>query len=263
VDLAKQTATPVVGLAVSDDAAVANYTLTFSSTRGIINVSTAVPGGVTAGQVSGNGSGNVSISASFAAINATLGWSNGVVYTGRLNLVGPDTLITTVNDKDTLGLGGAASSMRVIALNVLGDSVDAWRNQYFAASDLTDATKEAAVWGDLADPDLDGRQNLMEFALTLNPFNREASSAGVISDLVEVNGKKYLTLTFRQLKNAAGIQYLPQVSGDKQTWLSGAGAVQLLSATDLDAQTQSVSYQDLTPIETQSPRFMRLKIVRN
>jgi len=262
VTIAQSSAAPIAGLSVSDVDAITNLTLSLSATRGTLSVVTSIAGGITAAQVSGNGSGSVAITASLAAINATLR-SNGVVYMPRLNLVGADTLMMSVSDNDNVAFGGPASNLRTVSLNVLGSLLEVWRNQYFPASDLTDASKEAAVWGDLADPDQDGRQNLMEFALRLNPLNREASSAGIASDLVEINGKKYLTITFRQLKNAAFLQYLPQVSGDKQDWWGGSGAVQLLSATDLDAQTQLVTYQDLTPVDPQTPRFMRLKVIRN
>ena len=42
---------------------------------------------------------------------------------------------------------------------------DAWRAQYFTATELTNA----AVSGDAADPDGDGIPNLVEFAFNLNP----------------------------------------------------------------------------------------------
>jgi hypothetical protein len=258
----KNTAKPVTGMVISDDKATANYTMSLSSTRGVINVLTNVSGGVTGGQVAGNGSGSVTITASLAALNATLGRSNGVVYTGRLNLVGADVVIATVSDNDAVGFGGVASTIQTITFNVQGDKIDTWRNQNFAVSDLTDTSREATVWGDLADPDNDGLQNLMEYALSMNPTNRESSSVGVFSDLVELSGKNYLSLSFRQLKSAP-IEYVPQVSTDKQMWSSGTNVVQLVSTVDVDAQTQIASYKDFTPIDPLTPRFMRLKIVRN
>jgi hypothetical protein len=51
------------------------------------------------------------------------------------------------------------------------DPKDAWRRQYFAPSDLANPAKEATVWGDQADPDGDGRNNLQEYVAGTVPTN--------------------------------------------------------------------------------------------
>jgi hypothetical protein len=65
--------------------------------------------------------------------------------------------------------------------------IEFWRATHFLPVDLADPAKEALLWGDEADPDLDGINNLMEFALNGDPnlpdvgliapvFSREAGS---------------------------------------------------------------------------------------
>ncbi|HWD19757.1 MAG TPA: Ig-like domain-containing protein [Verrucomicrobiae bacterium] len=60
-----------------------------------------------------------------------------------------------------------------------------WRAVYFPADALTNAALADSVWGDAADPDHDGHNNLFEYALGLNPTNDEAATGFT---LVRSNG---------------------------------------------------------------------------
>lgn len=100
----------ITGLSVSDVDS-ASLTVTLSVGRGILNVSTGVPGGVTAGQVTGNGSGSVTLTGTQAEINATLAAASGITYTPTPNVNGADTL----NINTT---GGSASDSDNVAISV-------------------------------------------------------------------------------------------------------------------------------------------------
>lgn len=64
---------------------------------------------------------------------------------------------------------GSARAFRI------GSSVDLYRATHFSVEDLADPTKEATVWGDLADPDGDGLTNFFEFVAGLDPTDMASS----------------------------------------------------------------------------------------
>jgi len=257
----KETATPLTGVSVSDiDGGAANYKLVLGVGFGRLQISTSVPSGVKPNQVSLNGAGTVQISASLAAINATLANPNGVVYTGNFNFVGADALSIFVSDN---AASGARSNTLSTALNVIGNSLDAWRSQYFSYADLSDPTKEATVWGDLADPDQDGMNNLLEFAIGLDPLTPEVGQQAIISSIIDVGGTKYFALSYTRRKSEPLLQYIPEVSTDKVTWSSGPSAIQEIGVLDAGPIFEIVSAQDLTPVTPGNAQFFRLRVVKN
>ena len=60
--------------------------------------------------------------------------------------------------------------------SLYGGPREDWRLLYFPSEVLTNAALESSVWGDVADPDHDGHNNLFEYAVGLNPTNFDASS---------------------------------------------------------------------------------------
>lgn len=257
---AKNTATPISGISLFDaDAGSANVTVTIAATRGTISLRTNVAGGLTGAQVAFNRTASVQISAPIAAINATFANSNGLVYTGLLNLVGPDVLTFNVNDNGNSGLGGPLTASSQVTANVTGDSVDTWRNAYFNTADLIDPAK-SNIWGDDADPDQDGFSDLQEYGLARDPLVRESGTNGLFGSQETISGQLYNTLTFNMRKNETAVQYIVEVSADNTTWLSGPANVILLRANDLSATLQSVTYRDAVPA-TQT-RAIRLRITR-
>jgi hypothetical protein len=257
----KQTATPLSGLQVSDpDGSQEMIQLNLTVNRGTLTASSSVSGGLTAAQISGNGSKNLQVIAPLATLTTTLNAANGLVYTGDLNLVGTDTLSATVKNSGSAQPG----TTRTAAVQVVGDALDTWRNQYFSMADLVDPTKEITIYGDKADPDQDGLENLLEFALGLSPAASEilqsAVTVGIVPDIDET---KHLSITFPRRKNQSLVQYQPEVSSDKITWLSGPDAVVEMGWQDRGAQFELVTFQDLTKVEPAVIRFIRLKVTRN
>jgi hypothetical protein len=148
-------------------------------------------------------------------------------------------------------------------VNIIAVSQAAWRSQYFSAADLADPTKDTTVWGDTADPDQDGMDNLLEYAVGLDPLTRQAAQQAITTTLLDSNGAKYFNLIYTRRKNAPLLQYVPEVSSDKVTWSSGSTVVQELSVTDAGPVFEIVSCQDLTPVSPGNPRFFRLRIIKN
>jgi YD repeat-containing protein len=125
--------------------------------------------------------------------------------------------------------------------------------------DLTDPVQA------LADPDGDGVPNLMEFALGTDPRNPSDASGGLTTSTVQHVGGHYVSMQFKRRKNLGGLtlQYIPEVSGDRQTWLSDGANVLQVSVTSLDAEFDLVTVRDQTPTTAAAPRFIRLRVVEN
>jgi hypothetical protein len=251
------------GLSVADpDAKTNNMNFTITSTNGTVTVSTTVAGGLRAAQITGNNSGSVTIVAPMAALNATFADTNGVAYTSPATFRGAQTLVLSVSDNGSTGLGGIKTDTENLVIQVTGagSTIQEWRAANFTAADLQDPTKEATVWGDAADPDSDGRDNLMEYALGLNPLASEPQESALVSQTVTISGSQYQTLTFNARLGDSTLQYIPEVSADNTTW--SATAI-LMSTTPVNADFQRVTYRDPVAIAADAARFIRLRVVRN
>ena len=142
-------------------------------------------------------------------------------------------------------------------------SLDLWRSTNFTPAVVADPSKELTVWGDSADPDNDGRDNLMEFALGLDPNKSDPTTDALNIGTADVSGSKYATISFRARKNEPLLQYVPEVSSDGQAWLSGPAYLQPLSTTSIDATFETDVVRDLTPLDPSTPRFIRLRVIKN
>ncbi len=118
----------------------------------------------------------------------------------------------------------------------------------------------------LADSDGDAVPNLLEFAVGADPTNSCDAELGMNAWVAEDAGARYLAFRFKQRVAAAalGLQYVPEVSGDHETWASDSSHVPTVSVTpDLDGQFNWVAVRDSTPINVAAPRFIRLRVAQN
>lgn len=117
----------------------------------------------------------------------------------------------------------------------------------------------------LADPDGDGVANLMEFALGTDPRKGSDGGEGLLISTVQDSGRRYLSIQFKHRTNAGGLtlQYIPEVSGDRQTWSADPANIFQVGVSPLDAQFDWVSVRDQTPTTAATPRFIRLRVVEN
>src|SRR5262249_40214567 len=120
---------------------------------------------------------------------------------------GSTNLITIVVTDSRIPSSRATNSFSVIV-----------RGTYLGI-DLTDPTQATA------DFDGDGLSNLMEYSLGNDPRNPADGQAGIQPSTIQVEGGQYLTLTFKRRPNALGLQYIPEVSADNQTWYSDSAHI--------------------------------------
>ena len=135
-----------------------------------------------------------------------------------------------------------------------------WLAQNFSSAELNDSN----LTDEQADPDGDGRSNLTEYALGLNPRDPNDVNEGVEMEVRgNALGQRHLYVTFNQRLNDPSLVYLPQVSDDKQTWSSNFTKLREYNRTDLEGGSfQRVTYQDLTSGAPGQPRHFQLTIER-
>ncbi len=131
--------------------------------------------------------------------------------------------------------------------------IQGWRYQYFGPAGLNPTDTNGA--SDAANPAHDGINNLLKYALGMNPtvnyYTTGANSLPVVQKET-VNGKQYLTLTFTGA--VTDVTYTVQATSTLNgTWttlatFSGAGAL------------DTITVQDTQPTDASSARFMRLQV---
>jgi hypothetical protein len=118
----------------------------------------------------------------------------------------------------------------------------------FTSNDLANLTRGGAT----ADPDQDGIENLLEYALGLNPFSPEPLSSRVTNDL-DSDGRPRLTVT--KDPQATDVRYAVETSPDLATW--SLGDVVILQDTPTIFQVR-----DLLPLGGAERRFLRLRVTQ-
>jgi hypothetical protein len=169
-------------------------------------------------------------------------------------VVGPVTVrATQVGNSNFL----AAEPVDVIINITHTYLASAWRNQYFNAIQLADTS----VSGHSADPDGDGLNNLLEYALNLDPLTPGPSP--VVATRVTVGANEYLALNFRRRLKEAGIEYAPQISDSLENWNGENGNPHLIefgAAINNHDGTETVQYRSSVPYGTSEKEFIRLKV---
>jgi len=125
--------------------------------------------------------------------------------------------------------------------------------EYWNALQFTEAERaDPQVSGSGIDIDGDGKANLLEWAFNTDPRMADAYRPTFAIE----NG--YLNLTFRQLKERAGLDYIVEFSSDLVEWTP---ATRRLHRVSLDASTDEVTVRAPVPTAGASRQFMRLRVV--
>ena len=157
-------------------------------------------------------------------------------------------MLTLVND-----LAYATSSAASATVIITDTPISAWRAANFSAAELGNA----AISGDLADPDGDGLVNLVEYALRLQP--RAVDTGGLPSVARESDGR--LSLTYTRNLGATDVQVNVEVSTDLVTWNSGPDYTAVVQTID-GSGVQTVKVVSLVPVASSPQQFLRVKVTR-
>jgi hypothetical protein len=157
------------------------------------------------------------------------------------------------------GLATSSKSAQVQILEAVPSSFKDWQQRYWP--DTTDL----AIIGATADPDRDGINNLLEYALDSDPTAANDSALPEIgSDIFE--GRRYLTLTFRRRTDDPTLNYEVVGSEDLSAPLSG-WAIQSRTITvnqdGLPPGMERVKVSDSVAIESGPVhRYLRLRVTK-
>ena len=129
-----------------------------------------------------------------------------------------------------------------------------WRALHFTKAELANP----AISGADADPDGDGRRNLLEYAHDKNP--RIADDGGGFAGRMESSTQYVIRFTRRQAPT--DLDYTVEVSPDLRSWQSGGAVAQeILPATDHgNGVTETAAFQILPGPGSPAQKFVRLKV---
>jgi hypothetical protein len=159
---------------------------------------------------------------------------------------GDETIMVTLQP----GAGYTLSALSNATVTLRDRPRDDWRKAQFTAAELA----EASVSGDLADPDADGLQNLMEYALGLSP----KSQNGAGRPTVDIEGG-YLIYRYTQSRSAADVAMAVEQSNDLEHWGSDPAAVEVAEITDAGPARQ-ITVRLVLPVDRESASFLRLRV---
>lgn len=117
---------------------------------------------------------------------------------------------------DMLSLEGGFAYLNAMKIIVSQPTtgVSTWRDLHFTAGELANPALEAALWGNAADADGDGRSNLIEYATGSDPRAYENSPVGFSHD----TALGELALTYTRNLAASDVVYQVQRSEDLAAW---------------------------------------------
>ncbi|MEY4487846.1 MAG: hypothetical protein RIQ79_354, partial [Verrucomicrobiota bacterium] len=130
--------------------------------------------------------------------------------------------------------------------DTLAAALAAWRTARFGAN-----AGNAVISGNTADPDADGRPNLLEYALNTDPGTPDAGP--VLG--TTATGPANLQLTFQRIASPA-LSYTVESSNDLVTW----DPTPVWTSTGAQNLAGPVTVTDPTDLATTPRRFLRLRV---
>ncbi len=185
------------------------------------------------------------------------GWYPATEGTGRsLVLRDPSTPYDDFGKAVTWGVSGAAQGSPGAADAQLAQFYYGWDNFHFTELERADPL----VSGPYADPDGDGRQNWVEYALGSDPWVADAEPAEPVGiEWVEIGQARYAALRFSRPVNAPEISYDFLATDDLVLSPWGVVGSSVHSATPLAGERERVLLREQKEA-TAPKRFFRLRL---
>jgi hypothetical protein len=188
---------------VKESGGSASITVTRTGgSQGAVQISYAtVPGGTAVAGVD------------YVSTSGTLSWANGDATSKSFSVPIIDNTQGNPNKTINLALssptGGAYLNLQSAAvLTILEDPYEAWALAHFGTN-----ASNPSIAGDLADPDGDGMDNLLEYATASDP--NVAAPEGTVPEIIN-NGN--IQLTFHRNVSATDLTYVIKYSDSLANW---------------------------------------------
>ena len=197
-------------------------------------------------------SGSATNGSDFAALNSTQ-----IIPAGETDLMVP-----VIPLPDNLAEGNESLTLTVLpssdyqpgvpaAANLTIDDrlVDDWRFSVFGVE-----ANNPLIAGNDADPDHDGLQNLIEYALGFQPLTPDPAGTGIVHDLVTVGNQEHLRCTIIHNPLASDVILSVQFNNDltsPNNWTTAGGI------TEIDLPNTLI-VRDATPLGHATKRFLRV-----
>lgn len=230
--------------------------LTVDLTSTIVRFTVVSPvAGVT---ITGSGTTALTLSGSVTRLNTILAAGNIALSLAPGQPVGPPANVTlnlAVNDLGSSGSGGALGASTSVNARVYRHRIEQWRETHFTPAELSNAALEATLWGNLADPDGDGANNVTEYTFARDP--RMADAALFASPVLAPGGdgqpRLHLSVPVRRDDPELVVSFLS--SSDLTAW--AAATVELVSVLPIDDAYELRTVRDTSPVSSTTRRFLR------
>ena len=113
-----------------------------------------------------------------------------------------------------------------------------------------------------ADPDRDGRDNLLEYFEGTNPNSSDLASGTIAIESLTLEGiaDEYIVFRFRRNLTADDVSLAPQISVDLSNWLEGPANIVLHERTRISNIQENLVFRSISPSRSESQKFGRLKL---
>lgn len=188
-----------------------------------------------------------------ASLSGEVDWKQETLFIGA----GPHTIKWTYAKNSTFPVGSNKAWIDEVRLDY---SYENWLRAYFNATERANPL----ITGFLADPDMDGTNNLLEYLCDLHPEITDANSGNLpMVTIVESDGQKFGALTWTQnQKRAETLDISVEFSSNLETggWETLSEPVEEISST---SSLRTLRVINPAPLSGQSREFYRLSVGRN
>lgn len=196
----------------------------------------------------------------FTSTSGALSWADGDASEKTVSIPITGDAIADSGETFQVNLGEGLVGAAILgqtqqATVTVTTGFGAWQAAHFTPLEIANS----AIAGDLADPDGDGRVNLLEYAGGTLP--RAADSGSLTTPgLIPVSGSNYLAVTFRRRTVSPDLAYIVQNSATLPPTTSSA--IQVAPPVSNGDGTETVTFRDTTAISSAIKRFMSVIVQR-